>query len=34
LTPAERAQLQTRLFLAPCALLAGVIVQFSLVELI
>ena len=34
LTPDERAQLQTRLFLAPSALLAAVIVQFSLVELI
>jgi hypothetical protein len=34
LTPEERAQLQTRLFLAPSALVAAVIVQFSLVELI
>lgn len=34
LTPDERAQLQTRLFLAPSALLAAIIVQFSLVEII
>ena len=34
LTPDERAQLQTRLFLAPSALVAAIIVQFSLVEII
>ncbi len=33
LTPDERAQLQTRLFLAPSALVAAIIVRFSLVEL-
>jgi prepilin peptidase CpaA len=32
LTPEERAQLQPPLFLAPSALLAAVIVQFSLIE--
>lgn len=31
LTPAERAALEPPLFLAPCALVAGVIVQFRLV---
>jgi prepilin peptidase CpaA len=34
LTPDERAQLQPPLFLAPSALLAAIIVQFSLVELV
>lgn len=34
LTPDERAQLQPPLFLAPSALAAAIIVQFSLVELI
>lgn len=32
LTPEERAQLQPPLFLAPSALIAAVIVQFSLVD--
>lgn len=32
LTPEERAQLQPPLFLAPCALVAVIIVQFSLLE--
>ena len=33
LTPEERAQLKPPLFLAPCALVAVVIVQFSLMDL-
>ena len=34
LTPDERAQLQPPLFLAPCALVAVIVVQFSLIDLI
>ncbi|MFZ5828758.1 MAG: hypothetical protein ACOY3P_01655, partial [Planctomycetota bacterium] len=32
LTPDERAQLQAPLFLAPCAMVAVIIVRFQLVE--